>query len=370
MRDVSRSAVVGGLRELKRQARPAFYDMLNTVCIDEEDIDQGEVVTALGEAHSRNVWNRLQPQSDIRTALGDARRNRTPLITIIYSTSNENSVFFLEQLEEKLRDPENMGHTTIFSSYMVDVTSPMYDDFLQVVENNQSLQDQLSNAWSPAINLPLVAILVPISGGELKLAKMLHGNIRTDEFFNSLLTIIAEHSERLDVERAATAVGSETQQIQNEISTALQQAMDEDARKAKEEQEKREAAARAVREEEALRKKQEEEARIKKERVATRREARLVALGIEPEKSKETVDIMFRLPNGGSTKRRFNIDDSLETVYWLLDLNEEIRSQFDDTDECTLVMSYPKKTLSMAEHGACQLKDLDLTGMVALQVHQ
>eukprot|EP01064_Diplonema_japonicum_P026206 TRINITY_DN37615_c0_g1_i1.p1 TRINITY_DN37615_c0_g1~~TRINITY_DN37615_c0_g1_i1.p1 ORF type:complete len:453 (+),score=91.42 TRINITY_DN37615_c0_g1_i1:56-1414(+) len=356
--------IINSLRNLRTgtSGTPQFFGNDETF-IDESTSD-AQVDSALGESLSRIVWTQLNAQPSITTALGDARRNRSPLICIIYSVSNLKSVEMLGMLSHKLEDPENKALTNIFSTWMADVNTAQYDAFLKIIENNQSLQDQLS-PHTPQI--PIVAVLVPVSGGEMKLVKPLIGNVLGDDFFNTLLHVIADHSDRLDIERAATEV-SENKQIKDDISEALQQAMLEDSKKEAEERDRSQREEREQEAAEAAVRKEQTEILEKRMKIEERRESRLVGLGIEPAASADTVELMVKLPNGSGITRRFQKTNKLETVFWFLDLHEDIREQFEDTDTCKLVMTYPRKSLDLATHGALSLVDLSLTGKVALFV--
>ena len=101
---------------------------------------------------------------------------------------------------------------------------------------------------------------------------------------------------------------------------------------------------------------------------------------------------MIRLPNGSRVERKFASDSKFEVAYWLMDTSEvcarardpppthrppssnprtqELREQFPDTDACSLVTTYPKKTFSLAEHGPKSFSELGLTGGVAMFVQK
>ncbi|KAJ9470599.1 hypothetical protein DIPPA_00649, partial [Diplonema papillatum] len=303
----------------------AAFDVTN--CSDERQEKRARVEKVdpnLSLSLSQVVSKQLDACVDFTTALGDVRRTRRPLLAIAYDLHSIESARLLSDLSGKLNDEDNRGIFSKFLTWMADAASPAYSLFVNVVENNRDLQQQMVDRWSPNVALPLILLIVPVAGGAVQLESVVHSTADANAVLAEVLQVIANHSERLEEERMIAASSSDTQQLKEELDRALEEAMLKDG-EAQRQKEEEAAIARAIEQERAdneMREKlREEQAKQNEEteRAAAdrRRETRRKQLPAEAEDG--SIRLVLRLPNGERVQRKFCPADKLELVFWVLD---------------------------------------------------
>eukprot|EP01062_Namystynia_karyoxenos_P036866 TRINITY_DN26850_c0_g1_i1.p1 TRINITY_DN26850_c0_g1~~TRINITY_DN26850_c0_g1_i1.p1 ORF type:complete len:608 (+),score=185.31 TRINITY_DN26850_c0_g1_i1:152-1825(+) len=309
-------------------------------------------------------------------AIATARRLPRPLACLLYNATQLASGELLRGLH--LNESARMFLDSRFVPWFCDVSATgdeqRLDGFLRIVENNHELQQQMAATLTVGQDgdcvpeFPLFCVLVP-QGANMTVGAMVQG-CDVESMVRHLAHVDEVHGGRMQEQREARTAGSVAAQMQREQDDALQEALavDRAAEASKRDEEERQqrlaqeaavaeaaAAAEAASQQAAA---EQEEAR-RRESVTQRRESRAAAL--RPEPSEGGVRVLFRLPSGERIQRRFHSDSTLAELFHFLDTDKVCQQHIADIDACSLVMSFPKRSYTLAQHAAVTLADEQIT---------